>query len=324
MKNNILVITDSLDTHADILCPKIKEAGSNVFRLDTNNSDQYVASLKPEQSLLRLVDKESGHEVFGENIGSVWYRRPSPDTSLEEGLDNVSKKFVRSETKQWVKSLALALKDSFWVSPPLSLYVARVKAHQLFVASKYDLTVPKTLITRDVQEIRDFFDQCSAGMISKSIRAPFVESEHSYHVLRTQEITREDLEDPSLYVCPAIFQEKIDVAHELRIVVIGRKIFSFKLKPQNSGTLDIRSGKIEDIEHSICDISQDLEKKILNMMDYLNIPFSSMDFLVDNKGREFFIDLNPNGQWLWLEILTKTVEMSDTFINMLISRKMPV
>jgi hypothetical protein len=48
-----------------------------------------------------------------------------------------------------------------------------------------------------------------------------------------------------------------------------------------------------------------------------------MDFLVDAQGTEYFVDLNPNGQWLWLELLTGTV-MSDTFAKMLVTRKLPV
>ena len=47
-----------------------------------------------------------------------------------------------------------------------------------------------------------------------------------------------------------------------------------------------------------------------------------MDLMVDESGKEYFIDLNPNGQWLWLEIETG-VTMSDLFIEMLVNGIMP-
>jgi hypothetical protein len=121
-----------------------------------------------------------------------------------------------------------------------------------------------------------------------------------------------------------MFQEKIEAVYELRIVAIGRRLFPFKVVcTKKDRALDIKSHDMKHLQHSPCEISIDLRTKILLLLDQFSLPFSSMDFLVDAQGTEYFVDLNPNGQWLWLELLTGTV-MSDTFAKMLVTRKLPV
>lgn len=120
-----------------------------------------------------------------------------------------------------------------------------------------------------------------------------------------------------------MFQEKINVVYELRVVAIGRRLFPFKIVcTKKDRMLDIKSHDMKHIQHYPCEISVDLHEKIIIFLDQFSLPFSSMDFLVDARGIEYFVDLNPNGEWLWLELLTGTV-ISDTFAKMLVTGKLP-
>ncbi len=322
MKDVTLVITSDFDTHADFICSRMQETGVQVFRFNTNELDRYEIGLKPDSNQLTLLDCREQESVTETDVRSVWYRRPSSDKKAAEMLDEVGLKFFKGETKEWIKSITFAFGSAFWVTAPWLLYKARVKPNQLSVAHEVGLNVPKTLITRDRRLIETFYHECANGVVVKSLKVPFVESEDTYHVLRTQEVTRDDLENPSLYVCPTIFQEKISVLHELRIVAIGRHLFAFKATMKGGRPLDIRSGELGKVEYTPYSISKDMRDKILGVLNHFNLPFSSMDFLVDQDGKEFFVDLNPNGQWLWLEFLTGVV-MSDMFIEMLRSGKIP-
>jgi hypothetical protein len=182
--------------------------------------------------------------------------------------------------------------------------------------------VPRTLITMDCDLVKRFYLECQNGMIAKSLKVPYLESKDVYYTIRVQEISASDITDQSLYVCPTIFQEKISVLYELRIVAIGRRLFAFKATRKKTETLDIRTGGLDNVVYSPCIISTSLSRKIIDLLSRFQIPFSSMDFLVDKDGVEYFIDLNPNGQWLWLEFVTGVI-MSDLFIDMLISRRLP-
>lgn len=318
----ILVLTSTFDEHADILCPRLEGAGASVFRLNTDQWNRYQIGLTTHAEALSLIDQESEHRIVGSDIKSVWYRRPSIDKSHYHELDADSAMFYRGETKELVKSLALALPHAFWVTSPHVLYVAKVKFNQLAVASQAGLWVPKTLITRDAILARAFFDSCPNGIVAKSLKVPYIESAEAYFALRTQTITRADLDDQSLFISPVIFQERIWRTYELRIVAVGRTLFAFKAVSNDAGSTDIRTSGPENIRYTPVDVSSALRVKILEMLRRFDLPFSSMDLLVDEQDREWFVDLNPNGQWLWLDPNTD-LGISDAFVQMLASGLMP-
>ena len=322
MRNNVLVITSSFDTHADVICPKIQDSGVRIFRFNTDELERYEIGLIPTTAALSIVDKVEQKRITPREIGSVWYRRPSSDKTIEKSLDDESIKLFKYETKGWVKSITFGFENSFWVTAPWLLYKSRIKSNQLLVAHSVGLNVPKTLITRDSNLVKRFYDECPNGIVAKSLKVPFVESKDVYHSLRTQEITPSDLSDSSLYICPTIFQERISVSYELRVVAIGRRLFAFKVTTKEKCVTDIRASGKDNIEYTPWKISPALSDKILSLLNRFNLPFSSMDLLVDQTGNEFFIDLNPNGQWLWLEY-TAGVIMSDLFVEMMISGQMP-
>lgn len=322
MGATVLVLTSSFDEHADIVCSKIISLGTPVVRLDTDCLDRYEIGLMPTHPFLTIRDSVQHKGITAEDVISVWYRRPSPDRSFDEVLDADSLKFFRGETKEWIKSLTFALKDTFWVTPPWILYGARNKAHQLSVAASLGMRTPKTLITKNRALVERFMDECENGVVAKPLKAPYVESKDAYYTLRTQEIVKMDLDDPSLFICPTIFQEKVSTRHELRVVTIGKRLFAFSATPRERNALDIRTGGLGNIEYSSIEIQPLLKDRILKLTGYFNLPFSSMDLLVNQDGEEFFVDLNPNGQWLWLELTTGIV-MSDLFVEMLVKGKIP-
>jgi glutathione synthase/RimK-type ligase-like ATP-grasp enzyme len=104
---------------------------------------------------------------------------------------------------------------------------------------------------------------------------------------------------------PSIFQPYIEKAYELRCVVMGEKIFTAKLNSQaHEGTrLDWRAGDVQDaqVEHEVYDLPERVEAGLHRLMRSFGINFASIDMIVTPDGEFVFLDLNPNGQWLWLE-----------------------
>jgi D-alanine-D-alanine ligase-like ATP-grasp enzyme len=44
-----------------------------------------------------------------------------------------------------------------------------------------------------------------------------------------------------------------------------------------------------------------IERKLINLHQKFEIFFGAYDFIVDPKGEYFFLEVNPSGQWLWME-----------------------
>lgn len=68
--------------------------------------------------------------------------------------------------------------------------------------------------------------------------------------------------------------------------------------------MDWRAGSIAEegeVENEIFELPELVEAALQRMMRSFEINFASIDMIVTPKEEFVFLDLNPNGQWLWLE-----------------------
>ena len=101
---------------------------------------------------------------------------------------------------------------------------------------------------------------------------------------------------------PCIFQEYIEKDFELRITVVGKKVFPIKIQSQqnNITKFDWRKDQI-NIDYEIFELPKGIQQKLLNLHQKFEIFFGAYDFIVDPNGEYYFLEVNPAGQWLWLE-----------------------
>ncbi|WP_344870162.1 hypothetical protein, partial [Deinococcus aetherius] len=57
-------------------------------------------------------------------------------------------------------------------------------------------------------------------------------------------------------------------------------------------------------DHTPFELPKEIFDKCLAMMEILGITYGCFDFVIDKKGRFVFLEVNPSGQWLWIEDLT--------------------
>jgi hypothetical protein len=62
--------------------------------------------------------------------------------------------------------------------------------------------------------------------------------------------------------------------------------------------IDWRGG---DPVHEVFVLPEHVEASIHRLMDSFGLNFASLDMIVTPEGEYVFLELNPNGQWLWLE-----------------------
>jgi len=109
-----------------------------------------------------------------------------------------------------------------------------------------------------------------------------------------------------LGLAPSIFQEIVEKEFDLRVTVIGRKVFACAINRRN-GTedLDYRTGITNDqLDYQIHSLPEDVSTMCLQMLDFLGLQFGAFDFIFNKSGEYIFIELNPNGQWGWIEEAT--------------------
>jgi glutathione synthase/RimK-type ligase-like ATP-grasp enzyme len=126
-------------------------------------------------------------------------------------------------------------------------------------------------------------------------------------VVFTQLLSQKDLSnDESLRACPAIYQEYVNKQSELRVTVVGSKVYACEIHSQatEQTRIDWRRYDLPNTPHRAYKLTTDIEAKCLAITRHFGLMFSTIDLVVRPDGQVVFLEMNPNGQWGWIEELT--------------------
>jgi len=308
MKNKVLILTNTKDgIHTDSVVDHLIKAGENVARINTD--------LIPGGKLsLEYVSKDSKSEwrLYGESVDvssgeikSIWYRRPNDfNFSLKDPQQNL---FAMKELGIILNGLWYTAGDVLWINSPANLELARNKLHQLQLAKKLGLITPETIVTNDPVSVSKFVGRFEK-VVTKTLYQCFLDYGDSQYNALTTVVEQRHLDNLDLVkVLPAMFQEYIKKAYELRVTIVGEKVFATKIESQQlpETSIDWRHPKyIGSLPHTAIQLPVAIEQACLGMMRLYGLKFGAFDLVVCPDGEHIFLELNPNGQWYWIEHLT--------------------
>jgi len=230
--------------------------------------------------------------------------------------------FAEQEAKSTIMGLWEIL-DCVWVNHPERNRVAELKIKQLMVANEVGLEIPKTIITNDPEEAEIFFRKTkSEGVIIKRLGGGIVLDGNQGSAIYTSLVSEADINDIGrVRYTPTLFQEYIQKDVELRITVVGNKVFPIEIHSQKSerAKFDWRRDTL-NLLHREHLLPEDVKQKIINFVHKLGLNFGAIDMILTPNGRYVFLEINPNGQWGWIEDLTG-LPISDSIINLLVGRR---
>lgn len=103
---------------------------------------------------------------------------------------------------------------------------------------------------------------------------------------------------------PTLFQEFVETKRELRITCVGERIFACRIEPRPGDlTSDDYRFDTKNLTHVACECPE-LRNKLHAYMRAFGLNFGCFDVVVSASGEAVFLDCNPNGQSLWVEVLT--------------------
>lgn len=183
-----------------------------------------------------------------------------------------------------------------WITPLDVLQRAEDRIHQLAVASKLGVAIPRTIVSSDPAEIK-----WTLGLdtVIKALGSgAFINAEGQPQAVYTTPLTAELLASGDFGAAPFVAQARIDARCHLRVVTAGTVVRTAGLNADD-WPLDWRMA--EDAHHSWRPFdSPEVEAQALGLAAELGVGFSSQDWLVPMAGPPVFIDLNPAGQWMFL------------------------
>ena len=258
-----------------------------------------------------------GRSIRTGAVTGVWYRRPAEFTFPPEFTPSV-KVFAEEECRDVIMGLWEIL-DTTWVNHPQQNRNAELKIRQLKIANEVGLEIPKTLITNDPGDAESFFRKSKKkGVIVKRLGGGIMLDGQNGSALYTSLINTQDIKNiERVKYTPTLFQEYIPKDVELRITVVGNKIFPVEIYSQKSekAKVDWRKDTL-NLVHREHKLPIEIEQKLLIFVKKLGLNFGAIDMILTPSGKYVFLEINPNGQWGWIEDLTG-MPISESIIELL-------
>lgn len=96
---------------------------------------------------------------------------------------------------------------------------------------------------------------------------------------------------------PHLFQARVGKVADLRVVVAGDQVFPVRI---DSSLLDWRTD-YDALTYRVVALPHGMDKVLITYLEHFGLTSGSFDLAVGRDGRLHWLELNPNGQWGWLE-----------------------
>ena len=303
----VLIITRSDDNESvSMVTEAVARKGGEVIRFDT---DRYPTEVrlsayygKGDDECLTLTNDEGEFDLRA--VEAIWHRRLNFGGQLPMTLDRQLRHASLGETRAAAQGMLASLK-AFRMDDVQHIRHAENKQLQLQVARELGLETPRTLTTNDPTTVRAFAESCENGIVTKMLSSFAVYEEGRELVVFTNPVKPEDLTDLSgLSLCPMTFQEMIPKALELRTTVVGNRVMSASIDSQSSvrAAHDWRRDGLRMVrDWQPYELPREVEEKILSLMDRFVLNYGAIDIIVTPDERYIFLEINPVGEFFWLE-----------------------
>lgn len=307
----VLVVTWSGDSPAvTSVCAELEARGERAFRFDTDlypSPTRIAFELDAHGTRIRFVSTSG--EVDARDVRAVWLRRSRIGERLSPDLAPSVRRACIRESRAVLHG-CLAELDAFHVDREAAVLRASHKPLQLRWAREAGFDVPHTLLTSDGAEARRFSREPPRALVAKPLTHFRIDEDEGARVVLTARVEPRDLDDDAaLAVCPAMLQEEVVKALELRVIVVGGEVFAAAI---DSGThahtavahtaVDWRAGARDLADSWLAhELPRDVAARALALVRRFELHYGALDMILTPDGRYVFLEINPQGEFSWLE-----------------------
>lgn len=302
----ILILTGPDDSHADAVRVHLDRRGVRHVRVDPADVPTTVSiAFGCVDGRVSTVLRTATGDLDLAEVSSIWLRRPGGCRAHLEVREPQHRAYAEAECRDTIDGI-LEVPRCAWVPAPLPVVTrASHKPLQLRFATDLGFDVPATVITNDPDELLAFWSTHHGDIVSKLPSPAMGRVLGAGGIARyTQRVTRADLAHlESLRYAPMVFQEYVPKRSELRITVIGEQVFAAEIQSQkaNRTKLDWRRYDPARTPHAIYDLPVDIQRKCIDLVREMGLCYGAIDMVVTPEGNHVFLEINPAGQFLWIE-----------------------
>jgi len=276
-------------------------------------------SLTPSAGWLR-TDSET---VPLDEIDAVWLRHTHVAAGVRHLVDPAYAPAIKAQATAHLWDLLDCLPDALHIDRLGALRTVPGPTAMLRLAQRVGLSIPRTLVSNDPDRVAGFLEACGGRAIQKMLdssagRVPQPGGPDYLPTLRITEAARASLD--RVAVCPMVFQEEVEKDVELRVTVVGDRLFTGAVDPE--GEVDWRQHPHLVGGFVPWELDEQVGRAIGRLMDRLGLQTGTVDLIVRPNGEHVFLEVNTISFFDFLEASTG-LPIADAVAGLLAADRAP-
>lgn len=299
-KIDYLIVSSTIDFSTDLVCYQMVQNNEKFYRLNRDEflKHKIIVDLQ-KKSMQILIDNEV-YEAQFEKLKGVFFRAPVFLRTQAKTELTVQDQLERNQWNSFLRNL-IVFKNAKWINNPVNTYRAENKMYQLCIAEESGLSIPTTYISN----YADLKQELDKKYIVKSLdTALFYDLERGKEMFTySNVVSGGELQEYDLTSAPVFIQDFLEPKIDCRITYVCGKLFPVKILQNGKGMYGDWRLRKEELEYIPFELPKYVTDAIYKLMKELELSFGGIDLaIVDEK--YYFIEVNPTGEWGWLEVKT--------------------
>ena len=295
-----LIISSSIDFSTDLVCYRLLSDNKTFYRLNRDEFVKHEIEINLQKGYMKIVIDEKMYIADIKKLKGIYFRAPvflrtqgKKELTLEEQLE-------RNQWSSFLRNLII-FQNATWINNPVDVYRAENKIYQLCIAKECGLKIPDTTVTNTSNINIDI----NTDYIVKSLdTALFYDMKNGKEMFTYSNVIKgNELKKYNLNQAPVFVQNLLNPKVDCRVTYIGGKIFPVLIKKDGSGIYGDWRFQKDVLDYIPFELPNNVKIAIDKLMNRLNLNFGGID-LAYVDGEYYFIEVNPTGEWGWLEVKT--------------------
>ncbi len=311
----ILFITNRDDISVNYLISKLKLKTKSYLRINSEDINIIDFNINPKGEFNLNINNKNYNL---KNVMSVVFKRTPLKFDFDKQDSNQT--YLNNERKHFFEGLYLCLSKAKWINPMFSTHIAERKIFQLNQANKLGLKTPDSIITNNPILADKFLQKHDKSIIKPISNGLQIVNENIYSIY-TSEIEKDffrSYENFNLFETPVFLQERIENESDIRVVVINENVFAIRIQKNDPLEVDWRKPEVIKTYDNIR-LPNELSNLLIKLNKSFGLIYSAIDLIKKPDGQYIFLEINPVGEWVWLESELK-LNISETLIKEQVQR----
>lgn len=307
----LLLFSSKNERFTSLIEEQLNDSDIFKFNLDAASLKKSIVTIINNE----LIIEQNNKSINISQISGVWVKRQSMLVTSEEEqsycgfTDYCNYKLWKDEWNSIIKQIIAHLSFmhvTFFDEPELIISAER-KLLQLDIARAIGFNTPSTIVSNSKLKIIEFLNHHNGEGILKLSTQPAFNMDSDVYFIYANKVSLPDFDEMDTMInSPFIVQNYIKKKYEVRYTYVNDEHFVCKIESQLSdkSKIDFRRYDFANTPYSAIDAPEEIKGKVSRFMHKLSLNYGALDFIVDENDKWHFLEINPVGQYGWIEHLT--------------------